>query len=151
MESFDIEAVMAIEGSLAPAPHWPRDAYARMLEPGAVPARVALVAETAEREILGFAIALFIPPEAELETIAVAAGAQRQGIARQLFYDLAGELRKSGVTEVTLEVRGSNAGAQGFYASLGFTPTRVRRGYYNDPKEDAIVMASQFAGRSGAV
>jgi ribosomal-protein-alanine N-acetyltransferase len=93
-----------------------------------------------DRAIVGFAVASVIGPQAELEMIAVTAEAQRGGVARQLFADLIGELRKSHVEEVLLEVRASNCPARGFYRSRGFQEAGRRARYYSDPIEDALLM-----------
>ena len=105
----------------------------------AVGDRVALVAEGAQSSIAGFLVAVLIPPEAELESIAVDAASQRRGIARQLFAALVQELRARCV-DILLEVRPSNQAGRAFYAALGFVETARRPAYYADPVEDAILM-----------
>jgi ribosomal-protein-alanine acetyltransferase len=91
--------------------------------------------------VVGFAIASLVTPQAELEMIAVASEAQRQGIARRLFVALTQELRLAGVTEIILEVRISNQSALSLYRQSGFRETGLRRGYYADPVEDAVLMS----------
>jgi ribosomal-protein-alanine N-acetyltransferase len=91
-------------------------------------------------EVVGFAVASLLPPEAELETIAVASTAQRHGLARRLFAELAAEIGAAQITEVFLEVRASNQPALGLYRRLGFTETGCRVRYYHDPVEDAVLM-----------
>jgi ribosomal-protein-alanine N-acetyltransferase len=54
--------------------------------------------------------------------------------------DLLTQLKRFGITEVTLEVRESNRIAQAFYRASGFIETGRRRGYYADPQEDALLM-----------
>jgi tRNA threonylcarbamoyladenosine biosynthesis protein TsaB len=90
--------------------------------------------------VVGFLVASLLPPQAELETIAVAAAAQRRGLGRQLFAALASELGTALVTEVLLEVRASNHPALGLYRRLGFVETGRRPRYYHDPVEDAVLM-----------
>jgi ribosomal-protein-alanine N-acetyltransferase len=80
-----------------------------------------------------------------LESIAVAAGFQRQGVARRLFEAAAGELRRVPVSEVFLEVRESNGPGKALYRTLGFTESGRRKGYYADPVEDAILMRLALA------
>jgi ribosomal-protein-alanine N-acetyltransferase len=82
--------------------------------------------------------------QAELETIAVAAPSQRQGVGRQLWAAMARELRLAGVREVRLEVRASNRPAIGLYRALGFAETGRRPRYYADPAEDAVLMDLQL-------
>jgi ribosomal-protein-alanine N-acetyltransferase len=154
MTPADMDRVIEIAGSLKDAPQWPRSAYLAALDPEAAPRRIALVAEEATGSgnpggrpsslgwgaVAGFAVASLLPPQAELETIAVAPQLQRRGLARRLFAALAGELAAAQVTEVMLEVRASNQPALGLYRQLGFVETGHRRRYYHDPVEDAVLM-----------
>ena len=140
MKAEDVEAVTDLAAGLPTAPQWQREAYLAALNPETAPARIALVAETAAEELIGFAIASLIPPEADLESIAVAREFQRTGVARRLFEVLVGELAASGVTEVLLEVRASNEAALSLYGALGFRETGRRLGYYAHPAEDAVQM-----------
>ena len=135
----DIDHVMAVAEGLKQAPRWTRDVYEQALAPGSHE-RFALIAETVDGKIAGFVIAGLIPPQAELETIAVAAELQRQGIASRLIRELMGELQERHITEVMLEVRDSNHAARALYCSLGFVETGRRRGYYADPQEDALLL-----------
>lgn len=141
MAAGDLARVMQIAGSLRDAPHWTQTAYTTALNPESTPRRIALVAADAnEGRPLGFAVASLLPPQAELETIAVAAESQRRGLGGRLFGALAGELRAAGVTELLLEVRASNLAALEFYRAHGFVETGRRIGYYTDPIEDAVLM-----------
>jgi ribosomal-protein-alanine N-acetyltransferase len=97
-------------------------------------------------EVVGFAVASLLPPEGELETIAVVPTAQRQGVARRLFAELTAELRAAQITEVNLEVRASNHQALGLYRRLGFAETGRRVRYYHDPVEDAVLMRLRIGG-----
>jgi ribosomal protein S18 acetylase RimI-like enzyme len=116
----DIEQVIAIAVSLKDAPQWPRAAYVSALDKESTPRRIALVAEEPDGStVAGFAVASFLPPQAELETIAVLAADQRRGIGRKLFSFLVDELRAASASEFLLEVRASNQKALGFYRSLG--------------------------------
>jgi ribosomal-protein-alanine N-acetyltransferase len=137
----DLDPVIELALSLKAAPHWPRSAYLAALDPGAAPPRIALVAEDEESGgVQGFAVASLLPPQAELETIAVAAEVQRRGLARRILMAMADELRKARVTEVLVEVRASNSGALAFYRAQGFAVTGRRPRYYADPIEDAVLL-----------
>lgn len=149
MHARDINRVMAIAESLTHAPHWSRDIYERALTPAGIPERIALIAE-ADGEITGFLVASLIPPETELETIAVEAVSQKRGIGIRLFGELLAELSARQVTEVMLEVRESNAAARAFYGSLGFAETGRRRGYYSDPQEDGLLLRRPVPWTLGA-
>ena len=141
MGAEDLARVLEIERGLKTAPHWTRAAWDRVLDRDAARRRMAVVAE--ERKsgaVQGFAVAAVTVPEAELESIAVAAGWQRRGVARRLLGSLADELRRAEVWEAFLEVRASNRAALGFYEALGFVETGRRARYYADPEEDAVLM-----------
>ena len=171
METPDIRRVMEIGERLIHAPHWPIAAYEAALNPRSEPRRVALVAEQVEepREpgapgpenlesgvmqpealdsgaVAGFVVASLVAGEAELESIAVAAEAQRRGIGGQLLDHLLVELRSGSATRVNLEVRASNGLALGLYRRHGFGETGRRIGYYADPVEDAVLMALDLGG-----
>lgn len=137
----DLERVVEIAQSLKEAPDWPRHLYVDALRPESLARRLALVAtDRKSGEVIGFAIASTLPPEAELETIAVAAHAQRCGIGRRLLVALVDELQQAGVEALLLEVRASNAAAIHFYQSQSLKKTGVRKRYYADPREDAVLM-----------
>jgi ribosomal-protein-alanine N-acetyltransferase len=136
----DVPRVVAMADALDHAPCWTAEIYGRALDPAADPRRIALVAEEPEGEIAGFLVTVLIPPQAELETLAVAKTAQRQGMARRLCAALFADLDPLGITEILLEVRESNVPARALYASLGFAETGRRSGYYSDPREDAILL-----------
>jgi ribosomal-protein-alanine N-acetyltransferase len=142
MTQADLDRVMEIAASLPEAPHWPPAAYLTALDLKGAPARIALVAEgsVAAGALVGFAVASVIGPQAELETIGVAAEAQHAGLAQRMFVALAGELKKIQVEEILLEVRASNCPALGFYRSMGFEEAGRRLRYYSDPIEDAVLM-----------
>jgi ribosomal-protein-alanine N-acetyltransferase len=142
MTPADLDRVIEIERSLAQAPHWPHSAWVSALDTRGAPHRLALVAEDlSSRSVAAFAVASPLPPQAELEMIAVAPEFQRRGLARFLFAALAQELKTRHVTEVILEVRASNRPALALYRHLGFVETARRPRYYADPVEDAILLS----------
>jgi ribosomal-protein-alanine N-acetyltransferase len=137
MTPADIDQVLAIAASLPTAPHWPASAY--LDAQASTPPRVALVAEI-DNSIAGFAIASHLPPQAELELIAVAPAHQRQGLAQQLFAALIANLRALNVSEILLELRASNHPALALYRRLNFVVNGRRSRYYQNPVEDSILM-----------
>lgn len=136
----DVPRVLAIADSLDEAPHWTRDMYLNAVDPSVRPTRIALVAEDPKVDVIGFLITVMVPPQAELETLAVSKLAQRQGIGTRLFSELVRILKERQITEVMLEVRESNRPARTFYSLLGFAQTGRRGSYYSDPKEDAVLL-----------
>ena len=139
MSPEDLDRVIEIADNLKDAPHWTRANYAAVMDLAAMPGRIALVAEEGVK-VAGFAVACLMPPQAELEIIAVDAQFQRRGLARRLFAELTGKLRQAGVEEVILEVRATNQPALGLYRRLGFEETGRRPRYYQAPAEDAVLM-----------
>ena len=99
-------------------------------------------------KLLGYAILQLIPPEAELQNIAVRPGARRSGIGRALLTHLIRAGRTRGVEAIHLEVRASNGAAIALYQSLGFLPVRTRPAYYESPREDALIMTRPPKGES---
>ncbi len=146
MTAADLGQVMELAAKVPEAPHWPEPAYRMALDSGSNVRRVALVADDGPLAgIFGFAIASLLPPQAELETVAVAPEHWRQGTGRRLFDALATELRAQNASVVRLEVRVSNHAAIAFYRSLGFVRAGLRSRYYADPIEDALQMKLRLA------
>jgi len=142
MLAADLDRVIAIADGLPQAPRWGREMYETAVRAGSAPRRIALVAEDEEAgTIIGFAVVSMVLPEAELETIGVAAGQQRRGVGRRLLDEIGRRIQSSGATRVILEVRKSNGAARALYRTSGFEETGLRPSYYADPKEDAIIMA----------
>src|SRR5579864_977355 len=145
MRAEDVGQMVRIADTLDEAPRWAPAHYSRALDPDAAPPRIALVAEDPGGGVTGFVMTVLIPPQAELETIAVAKAFRRQGIARRLMTELIAELKERQILEVMLEVRESNHPARALYAALGFTQTGRRKGYYSGPVEDAILLRRLLA------
>lgn len=135
MTDADVDAVAAIEAATFPTP-WSRDAFASEMRN--VAARY-LVAEL-EGEIIGFAGAWIILDESHITNIAVLEGHRGHGYGRLLTAGLLQYLSNLGAAYVTLEVRRSNTVAQSLYESLGFVRLGVRKRYYEDNREDALLM-----------
>lgn len=132
----DIGRVLEIEQASFPTP-WPRDAYTHELREN----RLAcyLVARVVRR-IVGYTGMWVILDEAHVTTLAVDPEYRGQHIGERLLVALLEEAMRRGARWVTLEVRRSNAPAQALYQKYGFKEIGVRRGYYSDNHEDAIVM-----------
>jgi ribosomal-protein-alanine N-acetyltransferase len=142
LDATHLDAVVGLALALREAPHWSRQRYDEALRADASVLRTALIAiDTQSGEVAGFAIASRVVPEAELETIAVASGHQRQGIGSRLLAALIHALKPAEVHQLHLEVRASNHPAIRFYESKNFKQIGVRPRYYIDPEEDAILMS----------
>lgn len=93
-----------------------------------------------ESIIKGFAGFWLIAGEAQVTRVAVAKDARGQGLGKILTAALIAAAWQDGAEAVTLEVRKSNIAAQTVYTQTGFTVSGVRPHYYEDNKEDAIIM-----------
>jgi ribosomal-protein-alanine N-acetyltransferase len=103
-----------------------------------LPGVVALMSERGEKPT-GFILGRRTADEAEILNLAVRAEYRRQGEGRALLQELLRRFAKSGVSRVFLEVRETNRGAMAFYEREGFRLTGRREGYYQDPREAALV------------
>jgi ribosomal-protein-alanine N-acetyltransferase len=145
MTAGDLEHVVRIEGEIFSDP-WPRSAFEReVLGDEAAWPRVAIDPEGGA--LVGYMVAWFVADEVHLANVGVAEEARRRGIAQQLLDELVAEGRRRAARVVLLEVRRSNLGAQTFYRKNGFYLLTVRRGYYRDNREDALVMAKPLDDR----
>lgn len=144
----DLAGVLALERSVAEAPHWAEGEYWAALKGDAL-RRCLLVAEI-EGRLAGFAVGKVVwlgdEVAGELESVAVGSETRRQGVGRALCEAVLEWCRGMGAGEVELEVRVGSAGAVRLYEGLGFVATGRRRGYYRDPVEDALLMRVELRG-----
>jgi [ribosomal protein S18]-alanine N-acetyltransferase len=92
------------------------------------------------RQVAGYGGVLSYGDEAHVTTIAVHPDHQRRKIGSRLLYHLIEEARGMEAVAVSLEVRVTNWGAQRLYGQFGFRPIGVRKNYYQEINEDALVM-----------
>jgi ribosomal-protein-alanine N-acetyltransferase len=90
--------------------------------------------------VVGFAGMLFIGPDGHVTTISVDPSWRRRQIGMRLMLALSREAIARGASALTLEVRASNEAAQAMYRRLGYVPAGIRKNYYADIGEDALVM-----------
>jgi ribosomal-protein-alanine N-acetyltransferase len=95
--------------------------------------------------LVGYVVALVMADEGEIADLAVAPDARRRGVARVLLERVASDAMEGGVRALYLEVRESNAAARALYESLGFAQVGRRRGYYQHPMEDALLLRRVLA------
>ena len=139
-ERADLGAVIAIERASFGDP-WTRGMFGTHLTSSG--GSNFLVADQ-DGSVVGYAITVAAAEECELLNIAVEPDSRGRGVGA-LLLDSAMELcRRSGSTEMWLEVRASNAGARMLYESRGFAEVGVRKRYYHAPREDAIVLRSDL-------
>ena len=131
-----LRGVMAIERTVYPRP-WSPSLFLSEMSSGR--SRHYVVA-LAGRDVVGYAGLISYGEEAHVTTIAVAPEHQRHKVGTRLLYELIRESQRMGAHAVSLEVRVTNWGAQRMYARFGFRPVGVRKGYYQETGEDALVM-----------
>lgn len=93
-----------------------------------------------EERILGYCNLRILAGEGEVQRIAVLPRYRRLGVARKMMETMVTCARDSQVSAVSLEVRQSNLPARNLYESFGFRAESVRKGYYRNPAEDALIM-----------
>ena len=136
MRHEDIDAIVAIEQDTFAHP-WKWDAFASELDKNPAARYLVLLKEG---QLIAYGGAWVILDEAHITNIAVAAAHRGQGYGNRLLTALMGYLSNLAVAYVTLEVRKSNEAAQSLYGAHGFLKLGVRKRYYEDNHEDAIIM-----------
>jgi ribosomal-protein-alanine N-acetyltransferase len=133
----DLGAIERIERRAYPTP-WSRSMFASELSKSS---SICLGAfEEESRTLLGYLIIARYVDAWHVMNIAVDPDCQRRGIATMLLEELFELTAPDERRGYTLEVRVSNAGAIRLYERLGFKGRGVRRGYYTDNREDALIM-----------
>jgi [ribosomal protein S18]-alanine N-acetyltransferase len=137
LETRDLAAIDAIERASYPTP-WSRSMFAGEL---AKPSSISLGAFAGDTgELLGYLIISRYVDAWHVMNIAVAPEWRRRGVATLLLERLFEVTAGDGHRGYTLEVRVSNTSAIRLYERLGFKSRGVRRGYYTDNREDAVIM-----------
>jgi len=98
------------------------------------------------QHIVGFAGFWIMADEAHITNIAVQGPYRRQGIGELLLISTIDLTTELNARIITLEVRASNTAAQSLYRKYGFIQVGLRRGYYTDNKEDAVLMSTENIG-----
>lgn len=137
-----IDEVLEIE-KLSFTDPWSREMFRSELEVGG-----GTYARMAERDgrLLGYSLAVLVADEAHLGNLAVHPEARGVGVGQALLDDLFQVAEKRRATRLTLEVRESNERARKFYYRNGFIDVAIRKNYYRNPVEDAIVMLRSLRG-----
>jgi len=135
----DLPRVREIELDAFALP-WPKDAYRAEIEENQ--AACYVVARDDDEQIAGFAGMWVIFDEAHVTTIAVDRLCRGQRVGERLLLGLIDRALARGARWMTLEVRPSNAAALALYHKFGFRDVALRKRYYSDNGEDALVMWS---------
>ena len=133
----DLDGVLAVESESFTNP-WTRDMYAWELQNRSM-CHILLV-RTAEWHVAGFCAFWLVFDEVHINNIAIRPALRAQGIGTALLKHVLAEGQHLGARRATLEVRASNAAARRLYERMGFYVAGVRRNYYSDPVEDALIL-----------
>jgi ribosomal-protein-alanine N-acetyltransferase len=137
-----LRKVLAIENRVYPRP-WSTSLF--LSEMAQRTTRTYIVAKIGN-EIVGYAGMMFTGYEAHVTNIAVHPDYQSLKIGSRLLLKIVTEAIARGVDTISLEVRVSNKAAQSMYEKFGFSVVSVRKGYYIETREDALVMVASDTG-----
>jgi ribosomal-protein-alanine acetyltransferase len=133
----DLEEVLEIETASFPTP-WSRNSFLyELLENQRA---IYLVAKNEFNKVVGYIGMWVVFDEGHITNLAAHPLYRRQGVGKALLNHLINVARENGVKHLTLEVRRTNLSAQDLYEKIGFVHMGVRRKYYLDNKEDALIM-----------
>lgn len=136
MSLADLEEVLEVEHTSFLSPWSKRAFFSELTENLYADYVVARI----DDQVVGYAGMWLILDEAHITNIAVHKDYRGQGIGERLLQEIFVRARARGARRMTLEVRVSNMVARHLYEKMGFVPRGVRKGYYADTKEDAIIM-----------
>jgi ribosomal-protein-alanine N-acetyltransferase len=135
LKPHDLDEIIAIEQVSFPTP-WPRQVFEMELNSSRSCKRVSKI----NGAVVGYIIAWKIYDEVHILNLAVHPEHRRKGIGRGLLIDCLRYFSKKGIKSAILEVRVRNQDAITLYEKIGFRPIGLRRKYYSDTGEDALVM-----------
>lgn len=133
----DVPAVHAIELATFPTP-WTLDSF--YYEVNENKFSHYLVAENEAGELVGFCGVWLVVDAAQITNVAVVETVRGQGIGEALMREAIRVAKETNMDTMSLEVRVTNTVAQNLYRKLGFQDGGIRKGYYTDNQEDALVM-----------
>ncbi|PFG74026.1 ribosomal protein S18-alanine N-acetyltransferase [Tepidiforma thermophila] len=143
MQPADIPDVIAVERAAYTA-GWPTTAFERELTANAMARYLVVRADSAPASpLVAFGGLWLMVDQAHIVTVAVRPELQRRGYGRLVLHGLIELANAAGMDSVTLEVRVSNDAARALYRRYGFYEVGVRKRYYADNREDAIIMTTE--------
>ena len=131
-----LRSVLAIEERVFPTA-WSLGLYLTEL---AQPATRSYWVARHHQQVIGYGGLMLAVGDAHVTTFAVAPEYHRRHVGKLLLLKLAREARRRGGSHLTLEVRITNVAAQGLYREFGFVPAGIRKNYYAEVNEDALIM-----------
>jgi [ribosomal protein S18]-alanine N-acetyltransferase len=148
----DVEAVGVLEPLCFPAP-WPASTYRHELRFNRLGFYWVIRPEQGATDslppLLAYGGYWLMKPEMHIVTVASHPEWRRRGLAEWLLLEMLAQARSQGAEEATLEVRATNRNAQALYYKLGFQQVGLRKRYYRDNGEDALLLTLDQLGHSG--
>ena len=141
METSDIDAVFEIEKSAYGEHHWRKESFYNELQNNI--GYYIAAHEASTNTVVGYLGSWFIVDECHITTVAVNPQLRRQKIGEQLIIALINQCYEKFIKYITLEVRVSNTPAISLYEKFGFKSIGVRKKYYQDNNEDALIMFTE--------
>ena len=138
-EEGDMEEIIAIERDSFQTP-WSENIFRNEMTCPVARMLIARSREWQVKSVAGYLVYWHVEDEIHIHNIAVRRDVRRKGVATRMLAEAMRRSRREGARQVTLEVRRSNLPAQKMYGKFGFTVEGVRRGYYSDTREDALIM-----------
>ena len=136
----DIASVVAIESEAFTTP-WQASTFENLLGRDGI--ELMVMTDRVEG-VIGYAVLWVILDQGELANLALTTNRRGAGLGAHLLQHVLERARVRGVEKLFLEVRASNERAIELYRSFGFEDVGIRKGYYDQPREDAKVMLATF-------
>lgn len=147
MEQKDLAAVAALEAQIF-TEAWSLPLWEETLKSGGYDCQILEPDKPEDRrepagELMGYLCGQIILDEGELHRIAVRPDLQHRGYGQALLTDFLTRSERAGAANILLEVRAGNTPAIALYTKNGFTRIALRKNYYKNPKEDALILEKQ--------
>ena len=139
MREEDLADVARLEKEIFSDP-WSENAIRESMEQS----QTLLLSPLEDGVLVGYLIVYYVLEDGEIARIAVESDFRRNGVASRLLKELAFICADNGVNKLLLDVRESNESAKAFYKKKGFVLDGVRKNYYTNPTENAILMSLEL-------
>lgn len=139
MREEDLADVARLEKEIFSDP-WSENAIRESMEQS----QTLLLSALEDGVLVGYLIVYYVLEDGEIARIAVESDFHRNGVASRLMKELAFICADNGVNKLLLDVRESNESAKAFYKKKGFVLDGVRKNYYTNPTENAILMSLEL-------
>ncbi len=142
MQERDLKAVLEIERLSFSRP-WPESSFSGEIQNLHI-SYPSVIVHRPDDLIIGYVIFWFVAGEAQISNFAIHPDFRSRGVGESVLRQTLDTVRRMGAAHVVLEVRPSNTPARHLYSKFGFVPLGLRKNYYRDPSEDALVLLKSF-------